>query len=237
MDMSHLDKKYFISENIYNCPFCNRKHVSYRYLNYGSFDWSNQRVCYFFIAECRSCEKKSFHLSDTNFAEFDDYSKLDDIIFLSVPSSFFTVDERIPNVLRELFAEAEGCLKSNFLTGASACARKVVYELAKREEAEGEDYTERLKSLKKKLPHIDADYFDTLIDVKDTTSSKVHENASDAWESGHLRLILSTLIEVLNEIYVVPKVKEEKRAAIKKLREETLPPKSTATAPPPDNVD
>ena len=56
---------------------------------------------------------------------------LDADFFYSVPTSFFVMDERVPRVLRELLTESEGCLKSNFLTGASACARKVVYELAK----------------------------------------------------------------------------------------------------------
>jgi hypothetical protein len=54
---------------------------------------------------------------------------LDDRIFYSQPSSFFTLDTRIPRVIRELITEAEGSLKMGFLTGASACMRKAVYEL------------------------------------------------------------------------------------------------------------
>lgn len=243
MDMSRLDKQYFYDKSTYNCPFCNRKHIAYSVAEHARFDWSDDKPCYLMVAQCDYCQKRSLHLSYTKFVGIYEYTNnayvslkdhynLDNHIFFSAPSSFFTIDERIPKKLRELFAEAEGCLKGNFLTGASACARKVVYELAKREKADGEDYTEQLKSLKKKLPHIDADYFDTLIDVKDTTSSKVHENASDAWDSGHVRLILSTLIEVLDEIYVEPEIKKAKRAAIKKLRQETLPPKSPQPQPP-----
>lgn len=63
---------------------------------------------------------------------------LDDAMFYSVPTSFFVLDERVPHVLRDLLTEAEGCLKSNFLTGASACARKIVYELAQIENATGD---------------------------------------------------------------------------------------------------
>jgi hypothetical protein len=62
---------------------------------------------------------------------------LDSRFFYSVPTSFFVLDERVPRVLRELITEAEGCLKSNFLTGASACARKVVYELGRHQGATG----------------------------------------------------------------------------------------------------
>ena len=76
---------------------------------------------------------------------------IDEEIFYSVPTSFFVLDKRVPAVLRELFVESEGCLKSNFLTGASACARKIVYELSVNVKAEGDSYEDRIKSLKKML--------------------------------------------------------------------------------------
>jgi hypothetical protein len=58
---------------------------------------------------------------------------LDAEFFYSVPTSFHAIAERIPRELRELISEAaEGCLKSNFLTGAMACARNGVHELAAR---------------------------------------------------------------------------------------------------------
>ena len=48
---------------------------------------------------------------------------IDENIFYSVPSSFFTIDSRVPKEIRELISEAEGCVKMNYLTGASACTR------------------------------------------------------------------------------------------------------------------
>ena len=108
--------------------------------------------------------------------------ELDDLFFYSVPTSVFAIDDRIPKQIRELLTEAEGCLKSNFLTGASACARKIVYELALREKAEGDDYEARVKSLKTKLPHVDGAFFDTLVTVQEVTSEKVHENWYDRSE-------------------------------------------------------
>jgi hypothetical protein len=54
------------------------------------------------------------------------------------------------------------------------------------------------------------------------TSTKVHEESYDGWQSKHLRLILSTLSEVLREIYVVPAVKEDRRKAILSLKDEVL---------------
>lgn len=135
------------------------------------------------------------------------------------------MDSRIPRELRELLAEAEGCLKSNFLTGASACVRKVVYELALKMNAVGDHYDDRIKSLKTRLPSIDSTYFDTLLTIQEVTSDKVHEDSYDGWESKHLRLILSSLLEILNEIFVVPAVREEKRKSILTLKGEVFGPK------------
>jgi hypothetical protein len=113
-------------------------------------------------------------------------------------------------------------LKSNFLTGGSACARKVVYELGILQKATGENYEDRIKSLKSIKPDVDSAYFDTLLTIQQVTSTKVHEDSYDGWEAKHLRLILSTLSEVLREIYVMPAIKEEKRKAILSLKEEVL---------------
>lgn len=236
MDESFLDTKYFIDDDVYNCPFCNRRHVSYVVSEHWSFDWTREKKCYGYCVRCLSCNCESMHLS---FAEIKvknivvradilgqrfagKHGELDDLFFYSVPTSFFVLDKRIPKVLRELVTEAEGCLKSNFLTGASACARKVVYELARIEKASGQNYEERIKSLKKLRSDIEPTYFDTLLTIHETTSSKVHELSYDGWDSKHLRLILSTLCEILGEIYVIPALRQEKRKAILELKGEVL---------------
>jgi hypothetical protein len=132
------------------------------------------------------------------------------------------VDTNIPKIFRELYTEAEGCLKSNYLTGASVCARKIVYELALRENAEGETYEERIKSLKSIKTDLDPTYFDTLLTIQQLTSEKVHEDAYDKWDSNHLRLILASILEVLHELYVEPEVRKARRKQILELKEEIL---------------
>lgn len=154
--------------------------------------------------------------------KIEDGEELDEKFFYSVPTSFFALDPRIPKVLRELMIEAEGCLKSNFLTGASACARKMVYELAILEGAEGDAYEDRIKSLKKKRTDVEGEFFDTLLTIQQVTSAKVHEESYDGWEAKHLRLILSTLIEVLGLMYVIPEVRKEKRKLILSLKEDLI---------------
>lgn len=242
-DQSHLDDRYFVDENVYNCPFCNRRHVAYTLFDQVTFNWTDKKQAYCHFVRCHSCDKRSMHLtfqelqrkhighsSDGtyqyrfSFKEgVDAGAVLDKAFFYSVPTSFFVLDERVPRILRELLTEAEGCLKSNYLTGASACTRKIVYELGVLSKAAGDNYEDRIKSLKSIHTEVDSAFFDTLLTIQQVTSSKVHEQSYDGWEAKHLRIILAALAEVLHEIYVVPARREDRRKAILALKDELTP--------------
>lgn len=248
-DLSHLDTQYFIDNYVYNCPFCNRRNVAYLVSDFADFDWSEDKKCRCVFVECQSCLKESMHLSflSPRFSSIaggprgtrwrflfpgDDggcVTCIDDYFFYSVPTSFFVLDGRIPKKLRELFVEAQGCLKSNFLTGASACARKIIYELGVLSRADGDNYADRIKSLKTIHASVDPTFFDTLLTIQQVTSAKVHENSYDGWEAKHLKVILAALSEVLHEVYVVPALREDRRRKVQALRDE-LAPASSATA-------
>ena len=43
-DHSFLDTKYFIDNEIYNCPFCNRRHVKYSLLSREEFDFLRSKT-------------------------------------------------------------------------------------------------------------------------------------------------------------------------------------------------
>lgn len=232
-DQSYLDERYFVDGHVYNCPFCNRRHVSYFVCGSHTFDWTHDKKCHVYFVSCNSCQNESMHLSyrelvleEIGYANLYRFGSLgrpiDDYFFYSVPTSFFVMDSRVPRVLRELLTEAEGSLKNNFLTGASACARKIVYELAKIQKVDGENYKDRIKALKDAHPKVDPTYFDTLVTIQQVTSSKVHENAYEGWSSQHLRVILSSLREVLYELYVKPAQQEDRRNSILKLKNELL---------------
>lgn len=244
-DHSHLDSRYFVDATIYNCPFCNRRHVSYSVFQKVVFDWTDKKRCFGYFVQCHSCGKQSMHLTfkQMHLQQFmgqinglpighfifekegvDAGQVLDETFFYSVPTSFFVLDERVPRILRELLTEAEGCLKSNYLTGASACARKIVYELGALSKAVGDNYEDRIKALKEIHPDVEPTFFDTLLTIQQVTSSKVHENSYDEWEAKHLRIILAALSEVLHEIYVVPALREDRRKAILALKGELVPP-------------
>jgi hypothetical protein len=224
VDESHLDRKYFIDSESYNCPFCNRRHVTYSNHGHYTFDWSNEKRVQVWFISCNSCGKMSMHLTyedlrrngSSNVAFRNDVD-LDSKIFYSVPTSFFVVDPRIPRMIRELISESEGCLKMNYLTGASACCRKAIYELTVEEKAEGDDYEERIKYLKEKYPNIDGELFDVLCHIKDMTSEKIHEQSWDKWESEHLKLFLETLKAILYEVYVDPDEKKKRIGTIQTL--------------------
>jgi len=227
-DQSYLDKKYFIDPYVYNCPFCNRRNVVYEQEDFFTFDWSNEKTCYVYMVKCSSCKKVSMHLSYSDIRNknsiydpkpFSKNIDIDSQIFYSVPTSFFVMDSRIPRLVRELITEAEGCLKMNYLTGASACMRKAIYELLILRDAEGDDYESRIKSLKEKHPESDPALFDILVHIQDMTSDKIHEQSWDKWDSHYLKLIIETLKTVLHDIYVIPTVKKERHDTIQRLRQ------------------
>jgi hypothetical protein len=231
-DESYLDRKYFIDTEVYNCPFCNRNNVKYSLLGKVTFDWTTEKKCYIYFVQCSSCNNQSMHLSYEDMAthhtlgggyldywKFNENIDLDSVIFYSVPTSFFVIDSRIPKIIRELITEAEGCLKMNFMTGASACMRKAIYELLVLEKVAGEHYEDRIKVLKEKYPASDPDLFDILGHIQQMTSDKVHEQSWEEWDSKNLRLIIETLRTVLYDIYVTPQIKAERSNLIKQLRE------------------
>ena len=234
LDQSHLDRKYFIDPDVYNCPFCNRRNVSYFTTDHLEFDWSAERKCHVYTVKCSSCKRKSMHLSfnwihstysikGRNYWRFTEgIEDIDSSLFYSVPTSFFTVDTRVPRIIRELITEAEGSLKMNYLTGASACIRKAIYELLVHEKLTDGEYEARIKSLKDKYPSIDPELFDVLGHIQQMTSDKVHEQSWDKWDSPNLKLITETLKIVLHEIYVLPDEKKQQTNRIQQLRQEAL---------------
>jgi hypothetical protein len=240
-DNSNLDKKYFIDPHVYNCPFCNRRNVQYNLEMPLIFNWTEDKSCYVYFIKCSSCGNKSMHLSfesiHDSFSGRLRFSKdidIDSKLFYSVPTSFFVLDNRIPKVLRELITEADGCLKMNFLTGASACMRKAIYELLIHEKCTKLNYDERIKELKTKFKETDPALFDILGHIQGMTSDKIHEQSWDQWDSKNLTLLIETLKEILHNIYVIPAIKAERLKDILKLKENVVgqkgqkkPPSST----------
>ena len=105
----------------------------------------------------------------------------------------------------------------NFLTGASACMRKAIYELTIIEKATGADYESKIRSFKAKYAQSDPALFDILAHIQGMTSDKIHEQSWDEWNSLNLRLIIETMKTVLHDIYVDPKLKSARSNFIQQL--------------------
>lgn len=227
-----MDKKYFIDAHIYNCPFCKRNHVSYSLIDDFAFHWGENKICHGYIVRCNSegCEKTSMHLSFQELREsyvqynqvhyrerFMNGMDIDAALFFSQPTSYFVLDNRIPEKVRELIYEAENSRKSNYLVGASACLRKAVYELLEHEKSIVKntktghaDYQESIKTLKGKFSAVAPELFDALGHIQEMTSDNVHEGSWEAWDSTKLRFIIELAKATLHEMYVVPEERKER---------------------------
>ena len=249
-DLSYRDKKYFVTPKTYNCPFCNRRSVGFSVVRSIGFDWSDERYVFIYIVKCDDCQKTSAHFSeysfDTNYAssgfsrpddeEIDelDVENIDKYFFHHQPTSFFTIDTRIPRVVRELIAEADGCREMNYLVGASGALRKAIYEFLKAQELDqSTPYVDQIKSLKSKHPLVDQNLFSILSNIQGMTSEELHENEGDwaAWSAQDLAFLTEMFMELLREIYIVPDERKQKLDHIAQLRsrssfKETKPKKT-----------
>ena len=240
-DQSELDRKYFIDEVKYNCPFCNRRSIVYSVLSREEIDWSNDRKVWVYRVQCAGCTNVSIHLSDYEFEDSLDFARrpfvtfkfapnnnqgndvenyntqdLDKYFFYHQPTSFFTINFLIPEQIRNLVSEADGCRKMNFLVGASGALRKAIYELLKNQKAEGGDYQEKIKWFKVKYPNVFSEYFDALANIQDMTSDNLHEKDGSwkPWKREDFDYFLETVKAVLDEIYVKP---EERKSMLGKI--------------------
>lgn len=251
-DLSDKDSKYFIDNHTYNCPFCNRNNIPYSITSSECFSWNNDKDCYLYLVECseRGCEKISLHLSFYNLAvnhngafRFpprevvdrkliailnDDETpvELDELFFHHQPTSFFTIDNRIPKNIREAFAESDNCLRNNYLTGASACLRKAIYKLLKQQQIPEKNetgdktysYDDRIDILKNKFKDLDSDFISCLKVIQGLTSQELHENEWRDFDNQTLKFLIETLREILHHIYVLPGERQKSRAKIIKLK-------------------
>ena len=239
-----MDKKYFIDPHIYNCPFCKRNNVSYSLIDTFSFHWGEYKTCYGYIVRCDSdgCEKTSMHLSFQELRryshsdQFMDGLDIDAALFFSQPTSYFVLDSRIPEKVRELIYEAENSRKSNYLVGASACLRKAIYELLEHEKSIVKnpktgyaDYQASIKSLKEKFNNVASELFDALGHTQEMVSDNVHEGSWEAWDSPKLRFIIELTKATLHEMYVVPEERKERLGLLGQMKSAFSSSKSTSS--------
>lgn len=139
----------------------------------------------------------------------------DDEMILHIPTSFFTIDTRIPKKFRELIEEAEKCIQNNCLTGASACIRKTIYEFLLHEKAIGNNYEDKIKSLKGKYSTLDNDYIDMLSGIQGIMCDQVHEaTIHENFKCDEAKAYIEVLKEIFNHFYVMPQEAKNKKNKI-----------------------
>ncbi|EKE05634.1 MAG: hypothetical protein ACD_19C00187G0022 [uncultured bacterium] len=231
-DLSEFEGKYFIDGQRYNCPFCNVRGAKYSVTTKTDYHKNDDIKVYCYIVECDMCNKKSIHLSywewttegymgkwitnpftsrphklnSEKFPEWNDMEPhLDNFFFYHFPTSFFTIDERIPEKIRLLVSEAEGCSKMSFMTGASGSLRRSIYKFLKDQKAIGENYEEKIKWLKTKYSNIESTYFDALFAIKNMNDDDMHEEDWEPFKPSEFNFLIESTKNILNEVYVEPK--------------------------------
>ena len=220
------------------CNRCEKISVHFAPYEILTSRWENTKIGIYTLYALRYSESISFYKSKNDDSPFD--VDLDSKIYHSIPSSFFTMDERIPKKMRQLVDEAQECKKANLKTGASACLRKLIYtllsdQLNKKAGKENvslkdlgyEHYSDCIKAFKECCPDL-TEFIEPLEDITGITSDQVHENSWDEISSKDIEICLASIKDLLEELYVQPALLKERREAILKMKEEALHKQKTS---------
>lgn len=231
-------KKRVINAQQHNCAHCGTQGANYHNIKLVVVDDVKDKKLGLFCIQCSCCGKitthlvknlyeyarnfeydgssdysGSFHWHGSNYYVTPTVALLDENIIMSIPTPTFIIDADIPHQLRNPLIEAGKCIKENALVGASACVRKAIYEFLSKEKAAGDNYDEKIKSIKSNWKHIE-DYLDVLKGIKGVTSDQVHEDSFEAFSSEQIKSYVAILEEIFKEIYVIPKKRAERKEAI-----------------------
>ena len=230
------DKKLIIDAVRHNCSHCGTKSARYNYIEFRRIDIENNGCLYAMFTTCCECGKTSMHLIK-NFPssvkniqvskitshggyffnydtlEAEDIDKIDSNIIMSIPTPRFIIDAGIPRKLKDLLIESLKCVKENALTGASACIRKAIYQFLKDVNAQGSNYDDKIKSIKKTYTQIE-DYLDILKGIKGITSDQVHEDSFSSFSSDEATSYIAILEEIFKEVFVIPEERKRKKEVI-----------------------
>ena len=188
------------------------------------YDSSNNKREYYFAFPFETEE------GDDQVSEKDELPlEMDEVFFHHTPSSFFTIDSRIPGVIRIPIDEAENCRINGYLTGGSACLRKAIYKFLQNqgipdsnESGEFLRYEDRYDLLEVKIreqfPYIDIDYLRNLKNIHAITSREVHEDEWQDFDNNTLRFLIALTKDILNQVYVLPKDRQAARDRVLNFR-------------------
>jgi hypothetical protein len=128
-------------------------------------------------------------------------TKPEPVAAAAVPN-FLNIDSRVPGALRDLLAEADGCLKMGFLLGGTVCAQRAIQTLLTIESIDGSNDDARLRALNEKYPAVPK----ILFAVCGRFTSAIDQTPLD---KERLNLLMATLKMLLHEIYVIARQRVE----------------------------
>ena len=234
MDHSEKDNLYFIDQDIYNCPFCQRRNVKYSVTDTTWYHTGTENIMHVYQVKCSDCDGNSLHFTLDNlfptgyngtYSRFRYSGQLDDHFLAHRPAVLHIMDNEVPKKLRILMAEADESRQSNLLTGASAALRKTIYQLLSlqkvavvNEKTKHTDYKSSIYALRDKYTHVDPELFDLLAGVQELASDLVHEDSWVSWDAKQLRILTAIVYEILEEIYAEPARRKRRKEGLLELR-------------------
>lgn len=140
---------------------------------------------------------------------------------------FLVVDRRVPEAIRQLLDEADGCLNMAFAVGGSACVRRAIRKAFEIEGVDEDDFGASLTALGQKHQAVAPTLFQVM---------GVLGGGDDPLPADALKALIATFKGVLYEIYVLGEERLESLAYLSELLQalDTPPklPKARGTAMP-----
>ena len=141
---------------------------------------------------------------------------------------FLTVDRRIPEAIRRLLEEADGCASMAFAVGGSSCIHLAIRKTFELEDVvENDDFHSAIAQLAEKHPSIAP----TLFQVIDRLGA-----GDEPLQSDTLKALIATFKAVLYEMYVLGEERRETLAYLSEILQaldgERMLPKPRATQRP-----
>jgi hypothetical protein len=121
---------------------------------------------------------------------------------------FLTMDRRIPEQIRRLVDEADGCANMSFAVGGSSCVRLAIRQAFEVESVGTDDFHAAMVELREKHPSVAP----TLFQVIDRLGA-----GDEPLQSDTLRALIVTFKAVLHEMYVLGEERRETLAYLSEL--------------------
>jgi hypothetical protein len=136
---------------------------------------------------------------------------------------FLTVDRRVPEAIRQLVEEAEGCASMSFSVGGSSCVRLAIRKTFELEEIEADDFHSGVVALGEKHHGVAP----TLFQVVDRLGA-----GDEPLQIDTLKALIATFKAVLYEVYVLGEERRETMAYLSEMLQaldgDKMPPKPRA---------